>query len=174
MAASGLFRKTFPDAAGLTRTHSLIIPNRTHLGYIARQGQAKQYDNPWARTKLQLVKVNMKPVKRVHYTFDPFHPRVDSIRNVIYHFSCERIQKSNPKCIFKTEVVCNRSEPTLKVELDEGNSLLFKTAHLNEEEIVTMINDYVLPRVKEETPAVTESKGAKTTGKKGKAGGKKK
>jgi len=172
MAASGLFRKSIPD--GFSQIHCLIVPNRTHLGYIPRQGRSKQYDDPWSRTKLQLIKVNMKPVKRVHYTFDPFHPRVDSIRHVIHHYSCERIQKSNPKCIFKTEVVCNRSEPTLKVELDEGNSLLFKTAHLTVEEIVTMINDYVLPRVKEETAVVTESKGAKTTAKKGKAGGKKK
>jgi len=173
MAASGVFRKLFPDFALRNGNGCVFVPVRTHLGYIARQGKSKQYDTPWARTKLQLIKVNMKPVKRVHYTFDPFHPRVDSIRHVIRHFSCERIQKSNPKCFFKTEVVCNRSEPTIKIELDEGNSLLFKTAHLSTEEIVTMINDYVLPRVKEEKPAVTESKGAKASSGK-KAAGKRK
>jgi len=152
-ATSGLLRKALESA--------YYVPVRTHVGYIAKQGPAKTYNNPWERTKLQLVKVNMKPVKRVHYQFDPFHAQVDSIRRVIYHFSCERIQKSNPKCVFKTEVVCNRSEPTMKIELDEGNSLLFKTANLTAEEIITMVNDYVLPRVKAETPVVTESKGAK-------------
>lgn len=176
MAASGtaLFKKAVPDAAAaLTRPvigNSFVVPNRTHLGYIALQGPATKLDNPWDRLRKQLIKVNMKPVKRVHYIFDPFHPRVDSIRKVIHHFSCERIQKSNPKCFYKTEVVCDRSEPTIKLELDEkeGNSLLFKTANLSEEEIVTLINDYVLPRVKEDAPVVTESKGAKQSKSKGK------
>jgi len=179
MAAITLFKRVVPDAAAATAAHTrlpmvggsgscVVVPNRTHLGYIARQGPSTKLDNPWDRTRYQLIKVNMKPVKRVHYTFDPFHPKVDSIRKVIHRFSCERIQKSNPKCFYKTEVVCDRSEPTMKIELDEGNSLLFKTANLSEEEIVTMINDYVLPRVKADAPVVTESKGAKQSKSKGK------
>ena len=51
--------------------------------------------------------------------------------------------------------------------------MLFKTANLTTEEILSMMNEYVLPRVKEEV-AVAETKGAaggaggKGKGKKGK------
>ena len=137
------------------------VPVRTHLGYIPRQGPGKPLRTSWDRLKLQLKKVNLKPVKRVHYQFDPFHPKVDSIRYVMTHLSSEKIQKTNPKCILKYEVITDRSDPTIKVELEEGNSLLFKTANLNQEEIVSIFNDYVLPRVKEEKEVVLESKGAK-------------
>lgn len=164
-AVSCLFKKAvFPEVKAAAA--AFAQPVRHHTGYIAKQGKAKVNDTPWLRTKLQLQLVNMKPVKKVQYTFDPFHPQAESIRRVITLMSCERIQKSNPKCFFKTDVVCDRSEPTMKLELeDDGNSLLFKTGNLSVEEIVTMMNEYVLPRVKAEKPAVTQSKGAKAGGK---------
>jgi len=146
-----------------------FVPVRTHLGYIARQGPANPRANSWEKTKLQLSKVNMKPVKKIHYKFDPFHPKPHSIMQVMTHLSSEKIQKSNPKCLWKTEVVCDRSEPTLTLELNEGNSLMFKTANLQVLEILSTMNEYVLPHVKEETAPVTETKGAAGTDTKGKS-----
>ena len=64
------------------------------------------------------------------FRFDPFHPKPHSIMRVMTHLSAERIQKSNVKCLWKVETVTDRSEPTLKIELNEGDSLLFKTANL--------------------------------------------
>ena len=78
------------------------------------------------------------------------------------------IQKSNPKCLWKTEMVSDRSEPTIKIELNEGDSLLFKTANLRAVEILEIMNNYVLPRVVAETKAA-EPKAA-AGGAKGKKG----
>ena len=160
----------------------------------------------------------MKPVKKVHYKLDPFHPKPHSILNVMTHLSNEKIQvwslrqcfgsfiligfskgsrnntncstiivlintkqnllrkgilsvtrfeliqKSNPKCLWKTEMVSDRSEPTIKIELNEGDSLLFKTANLRAVEILEIMNNYVLPRVVAETKAA-EPKAAAGGGK---------
>lgn len=159
----------------LIPTTSTFVPVRTHLGYIQRQGPANPRANAWEQTKIQLTKVNMKPVKKVHYKFDPFHPNPHSIMQVMSHLSVEKIQKSNPKCLWKTEVVCDRSEPTLTLELNEGDSLKFKTANLQVLEILSTMNEYVLPRVKEEIAPVIETKGAAGAAKgKSKSGGRKK
>lgn len=84
----------------------------------------------------QLKLVNLKPVKKVVYKFDPFQPNVKSIRFVLlestvsflldslsYHLrdcmfilSSEKIQSTNPQCVFKTDIVDN-CEPTLAVTL---------------------------------------------------------
>jgi len=157
----------------LTPTATTFVPVRTHLGYIPRQGPANPRASAWEQTKIQLKTVNMKPVKKVHYKFDPFHPKPHSIMQVMFHLSAEKIQKSNPKCLWKTEVVCDRSEPTITLELNEGDTLMFKTANLQLLEILSTLNGYVLPRVKEETAPVVETKGAAGAGK-SKAGGKKK
>jgi len=162
-AVTCLFKKTVLKATSAVSAAIQLQPVRHHTGYIAKQGPAKVLNTPWLRTKLQLLNVNMKPVKKVQYTFDPFHPHVESIRKVMNLLSTERIQKSNPKCFFKTDVVCDRSEPTIRLDLEDGGgSLLFKTGNLSVEEIITMMNEYVLPRVKVEKAAVTQSKGAKS------------
>jgi len=160
----------------LLPTTTTFVPVRTHLGYIPRQGPANPRANSWEQTKIQLKKINMKPVKKVHYKFDPFHPKPHSIMQVMTHLSSEKIQKSNPKCMWKTEVVCDRSEPTLTLELNEGDSLMFKTANLQVLEILANLNEYVLPRVKDETetPAVTKAAAGAGAGAKGKSSKKKK
>lgn len=141
-----------------------LMSVRTHLGYIPRQGPANTRANEHEQTKIQVKKVNMKPVKKVHYKLDPFHPKPHSILNVMTHLSNEKIQKSNPKCLWKTEMVSDRSEPTIKIELNEGDSLLFKTANLRAVEILEIMNNYVLPRVVAETKAA-EPKAAAGGGK---------
>jgi len=149
-----------------------LMSVRTHLGYIPRQGPANTRANEHEQTKIQIRKVNMKPVKKVHYKLDPFHPKPHSILNVMTHLSNEKIQKSNPKCLWKTEMVSDRSEPTIKIELNEGDSLLFKTANLKPLEILEIMNDYVLPRVVVESKQVADSGKPKAAagGAKGKKG----
>jgi len=173
----GLNRSATAVVSGLGSllpTTTTFVPVRTHLGYIPRQGPANPRANSWEQTKIQLKKINMKPVKKVHYKFDPFHPKPHSIMQVMTHLSSEKIQKSNPKCMWKTEVVCDRSEPTLTLELNEGDSLMFKTANLQVLEILANLNEYVLPRVKDETETPAVTKGAAGAGAKGKSSKKKK
>ena len=77
----------------------------------------------------------------------------------------------------KVYYIC-RSEPTLKVDLEETaqdvEQIVFKTANLKVEDILTKFNELVLPLVKVEIDDERTTKGAKKstapskTGKKGK------
>merc|ERR1712080_116821 len=111
--------------------------------------------------------LNLKPVKRMNFTFDPFHPSAKSIRHIIYHFSSEKVRGTNPKCIYKTDVVSDRSEPTFSVQLDETTDdlsrIIFKTANLKPEDVLTKFNELILPLVKVEVLEDRTTKGAKKT-----------
>ena len=58
-----------------------------------------------------------------------------------------------------------RSEPTFSVQLDEGNDdlggIVFKTANLKVEDILTKFNSIILPLVKTESDDERTTKGAK-------------
>ena len=61
-----------------------------------------------------------------------------------------------------------RSEPTLKVLLDDNDdnlgSIVFKTANLSPEDVLTRFNEMVLPLVKVEIDEDRTTKGAKKGG----------
>lgn len=154
-------------------------PVRQHVGYIAFEGLLHPMDTELTRINRQVKRINLKPVKRMHFAFDPFHPSVKSIRHVLFHFSSEKIRGTNPKCIYKTDILTDRSEPTMKVELAESNEnvgrFVFKTANLKTEEVLAKFNETILPLVKDEVEDERTTKGAKMTaatkgGKKAKGG----
>ncbi|XP_054156910.1 uncharacterized protein LOC128955280 [Oppia nitens] len=93
--------------------------------------------------KNQLKLINLKPTKRVHLKFDPFHPHVSSIREFLVAVSSPNIIKTNPKCIIKTEIVCQRQEPTITVSLENGKTIIFKTDLLSTLEITKNYNQLV-------------------------------
>lgn len=63
------------------------------------------------------------------------------------------------KCTYKTEALSDRSEPTLRIHLEEGKSILFKTGNLSALETLTIMNKHVLPLVKVEQEVSQVSKG---------------
>ena len=64
----------------------------------------------------------------------------------------------------------NRSEPTLSVHLDDSNDdlgcIIFKTANLKAEDVLTKYNEMILPLVKVEADDDRTTKGAKKTAQK--------
>jgi len=93
--------------------------------------------NPYIKayyTSLQGLQI--KHLNRVHFTFDPFHPQVDSIRDLLFHLTTVKVRKTNPKCLFKTSVVCDRREPQIEAKLENGEELLYKTSNLTSLEIL--------------------------------------
>jgi len=146
----------------------ICIPVRTHFGYLPAQGRLHPWDTEEHRIARQIKLVNLKPVKRLQFTFDPFNPQVKSIRHILFHFSSEKIRATNPKCVYKTDIVSDRSEPTLKVLLDDNDdnlgSIVFKTANLKPEDVLTKFNEMVLPLVKVEVEEDRTTKGAKKGG----------
>ncbi len=68
---------------------------------------------------LQLKEIDLRPVQRVVFKFDPFHPNVRDFRDLMFHLSSSKIRNSNNKCVYKTDVVSDRSDPELLFKLGE-------------------------------------------------------
>jgi len=68
---------------------------------------------------LEVQKVDLRPIKRVSFKFDPFTPNIVQFRDLIFHLSAAKIRETNPKCVFKTEVASDRSDPVLSCKLGE-------------------------------------------------------
>jgi len=149
-------------------------PVRHNWGYIPFEGRLNTWDIEPNRINREIKRINLKPVKRMHFAFDPFHPSVRSIRHIIYYFSSEKVRTTNPKCAYKTDVLTDRSDPLIKVELAEAmgdvDRITFKTADLKVEEILSRFNDLILPLVKDDVVEERTTKGVKKAagGKKGK------
>nr|XP_046917971.1 uncharacterized protein LOC124498281 [Dermatophagoides farinae] len=103
---------------------------------------------PRAKNPLLLAKQNeirqlqLKPFKRIHFKFDPFHSQVVSIREFLQHLDRRQVHKTNPKCMIRTEIVCNQQEPTIVAHLENGKKILFKTANLTTIELLEYFNQY--------------------------------
>ncbi|XP_068217342.1 large ribosomal subunit protein mL53 [Palaemon carinicauda] len=97
--------------------------------------------------------LNLKPAKRIVFTFDPFGENITSIRNVLFQMNIPAVQETNPKCIVKTNIVCNRANPTVDVTLQTGHKLLFNTQNLEALEILKLFNKLVSSQFKPEEVA---------------------
>ena len=150
-------------------------PVRTHTGYIPFEGRVPNFDNPQIEFYLKTRLINLQPVKKITFKFDPFTKNCAGVRDMIAVMASEKVRRTNPKCGFKTDVVDDGSEPTMRVELagnHEGKKILFEAGLLSSHDILEQFNRIVLPLVKDETETATQSKGEKmrkagNTGKKG-------
>ncbi|KAJ3657763.1 hypothetical protein Zmor_009546 [Zophobas morio] len=102
----------------------------------------------------QLKKVNLKPVKKIQVQFDPFHPNAVTARDFLFHITTPKVLESNLNCVIKPNVVCDRSEPEIKVDLLEKGSVKFLANNLTVLEILQQFNKHVssLAKPEEETP----------------------
>ena len=150
-------------------------PVRTHTGYIPFEGRVPNFDNPQIEFYLKTRLINLQPVKKITFKFDPFTKNCTGVRDMVAVMASERVRRTNPKCGFKTDVVDDGSEPTMRVELGgdhEGKKIVFEAGLLSSHDILEQFNRIVLPLVKDETEVAAQSKGEKmrkagNTGKKG-------
>ncbi|RWS24494.1 mitochondrial ribosomal protein L53-like protein [Leptotrombidium deliense] len=66
---------------------------------------------------VNVKKLNFKPVKTIDISFDPFSEGASVVRHISHVFSSLKYRKTNPECIIRTKVVCDRSEPMINVKL---------------------------------------------------------
>eukprot|EP00088_Acartia_fossae_P003373 TRINITY_DN11418_c0_g1_i11.p2 TRINITY_DN11418_c0_g1~~TRINITY_DN11418_c0_g1_i11.p2 ORF type:complete len:181 (-),score=41.22 TRINITY_DN11418_c0_g1_i11:1957-2499(-) len=147
------------------------ISARTHLGYIPFSGRKGRMITNHETFLLETRKINLQPVKKATFCFDPIREDFQSIRNFLYFFNRPKVLDTNIKIVIKTDIVDDRREPMITLDLDDGRTLEIKTGNLTELDILRVMNYYVLPLVKEEQKS-TETKSAKSKG--GGAAGKKK
>jgi len=142
----------------------LLISARTHLGYIPFQGRMGRVLSNNEKFIIEMRRVNLQPIKKATFSFDPMRQDYDSIRNFMYFFNKPKVLETNVKIAIKTDVVDDRSDPFVKLELNDGRDLEIKTGNLSELDILRVVNYYVLP-------LVTDEKERETKSSKGAAGG---
>ncbi|KAF2904761.1 hypothetical protein ILUMI_01412 [Ignelater luminosus] len=97
----------------------------------------------------QLDLVNLKPVKKIQVQFDPFHPQAETVRDFLFHITGPKVAATNLKCAIKTNIVCDRSDPFIKVDLAEsGNSVRLLATNLTVLEILQQFNKHISSLVK--------------------------
>ncbi|XP_049872925.1 39S ribosomal protein L53, mitochondrial [Pectinophora gossypiella] len=110
----------------------------------------------------QLKNINLKAAKRITVKFDPFSDNVTHTRNFLHYISAPRIALTNPNCALKTEVVCDRSEPTVDItivpsiaETADVKKVTFKSGNLTCLELLQLLNKHVSSLAPVEQPTST-------------------
>ncbi|GFT35413.1 hypothetical protein NPIL_472411 [Nephila pilipes] len=103
----------------------------------------------------EVKKFHLRPVKKLSFQFDPFHENAKTVRDFYFHISSKKIRKTNEGCVFKADVVNDRSEPTISVDLSNGLNVLFKCSNLSALEVAKEFN-HILKKydVKEEDTTI--------------------
>lgn len=111
----------------------------------------------------EVRKFRLQPVKKLTFQFDPFHESANAVRNFLFHLSARRVRRTNQACIIKTDIVNDRSEPSISLDLHNGLNVLFKCESLNTFDLAQQFN-YLVEKYdikEEESPIKLKSKVAK-------------
>ncbi|XP_018788127.1 PREDICTED: 39S ribosomal protein L53, mitochondrial [Bactrocera latifrons] len=131
---------------------------------IPFSGALKRSNGIIAAISKQLKSVNLKGVKRITVTFDPFSENVRSTRDFLSLLSTPKIFLTNPSCVIKTDVVCNRQPSEVKFSLIDSaqekaqvKEVRFLSSNLTTLELLQLLNKHVstLAPVEEITSKVT-------------------
>ncbi|XP_030766895.1 39S ribosomal protein L53, mitochondrial [Sitophilus oryzae] len=111
----------------------------------------------------QLNAVNLQPVKKIQVQFDPFHHNAVTARDFLFHITSSKVQQTNLNCSIKTNVVSDRSEPYIKIDLIENGSVKFLLNNLTVLEVLQGINKHISSKVPKEeistaSTAITKTK----------------
>lgn len=123
----------------------------------------------------QLKLINLKAVQRVTVTFDPFQENANPTREFLHHLSAPKIAQSNPSCVLRSEVVCDRRPSSIVFQLTPSvqaesklKKIEFNGANLTTLELLQLCNKHITSLAPQEI--VTSS--VKTKSEKKAGGGK--
>ncbi|XP_063616525.1 large ribosomal subunit protein mL53 [Cydia splendana] len=110
----------------------------------------------------QLRAVNLKAAKRITVKFDPFGNNVTETRNFLHYISSPKIAITNPNCALKTDIVCDRSEPTVDIILTPSiaetanyKKVTLKSGNLTCLELLQLLNKHISALAPVEQPVST-------------------
>ncbi|XP_055628855.1 uncharacterized protein LOC129770194 [Toxorhynchites rutilus septentrionalis] len=140
---------------------------------IARSGTFTRSGGIVSAIGKQLKMINLKAVSRITVTFDPFQEKAVPAREFLQHLSSPRITQTNPTCLLKTEVVCDRRLPTIVFQLIPSaqaatklKKIEFNSANLSTLELLQLCNKHISSLTPQEAVAtnVISTKLAKKAG----------
>ncbi len=88
----------------------------------------------------QLKTIDLRPVQKIEYKFDPFHQSSKHVRDFSFFLSQTKIRDTNFKCIFKTTVLSDLSPPEIYCKLGKKNLLYYMQCGLLYILIICSIN----------------------------------
>ncbi|CAH8652610.1 unnamed protein product [Dicrocoelium dendriticum] len=86
-----------------------------------------------------LAGLDLKPLKSVTLSFNPFVGDVSSIRKLCGLLSIPRWRISNPYLIIKTNVLSTFCPPTVELHYGNENVVVIKTEHLSLRELIEIL-----------------------------------
>ncbi|XP_034253785.1 uncharacterized protein LOC117652792 [Thrips palmi] len=98
----------------------------------------------------QFENLNLKAVKSIVASYDPFDERCISTRKFVEFLNHKIVTRKFPEFKVQTAIKCDRSEPTVSFDLVTGKKVLFKAANLTTLEMFELYNRYVSPYAPEE------------------------
>jgi len=99
----------------------------------------------WNDVALTISAVDLRPVQRISYKYDPFCKSANQVRDVSFYLSHPKVRETNFKCVFKTTIVSDQSEPEVVCKLENGKELKFKADNLTALEILEELNSITHP-----------------------------
>ncbi|XP_055682808.1 39S ribosomal protein L53, mitochondrial [Lutzomyia longipalpis] len=111
--------------------------------------------------------INIKPVNRITFQFDPFSKNSTELRRFIFQYSIERVKATNVNCKYRTNIVCDGSPPQVVFDLTkpsgEKEKLTILCENLTCLELLQLTNKHIGQYVvePEETSKVPLTKSAK-------------
>ncbi|XP_059618498.1 large ribosomal subunit protein mL53 [Phlebotomus argentipes] len=114
--------------------------------------------------------INIKPVNRITFTFDPFNKRSTEVRKFLFQYSSARVKATNVNCKYRTNIVCDGSPPEVVFELTkpsgEKENLRVLCENLTLLELLQLTNKHIAqyivkPEETSKLPVTKASKGAK-------------
>uniref|UniRef100_A0A1I8Q463 Large ribosomal subunit protein mL53 n=1 Tax=Stomoxys calcitrans TaxID=35570 RepID=A0A1I8Q463_STOCA len=134
---------------------------------ISYSGTLKRSQGIVSAIGKELKRINLKGVNRITVTFDPFAENVKSTRDFLFLLSTPRVVLTNPKCVVKTDVVCNRQPAEVKFSLIQKaqeqlkvKDVRFLSNNLNTLEILQLCNKHIstlAPEEEETTKVLTKA-----------------
>jgi len=91
-------------------------------------------------TTAEVKRLDLKPVKSVVVSFDPWRPDCQSAQQLFYNLSLEKVRLTNLSTSIRMDVKSDASAPTVGVTFNDDSRVLYKTADLNLHEILFHLN----------------------------------
>ncbi|XP_062584382.1 uncharacterized protein LOC134246122 [Saccostrea cucullata] len=78
-----------------------------------------------------IKQMNLKPLKNIKFTFDPYHKGVRSIREMMCIINSPKLLDTNQNLTTKVDIKSDRTSPQMKLNFADGHTVIFKTEHLS-------------------------------------------
>uniref|UniRef100_A0A915PL17 Large ribosomal subunit protein mL53 n=1 Tax=Setaria digitata TaxID=48799 RepID=A0A915PL17_9BILA len=92
------------------------------------------------RTALAIRGMDLKNVKSIQFSFDPFHHDCRSLRTFWFLISSPYVQRTNQLIKVKCNIKNDRQPPYFYADLNDGKKLLFRTSGMHVMDLLMTFN----------------------------------